>query len=113
MSTDELYFSVRESMEQIAALGIVCELTGGDARESSSGKIITAYDVFEAAIEAAAASASALSVKIVPVILWRVRAEPVIKHRAAIPLSTDRKGWYCASSLFILHKHVEKQLAQR
>jgi len=66
MSTDELYFSVRESMEQIAALGIVCELTGGDAREISSGKIIAAYDVFEAVIESAADSAGALSVKIAP-----------------------------------------------
>ena len=66
MSTDELYFSVRESMEQIGALGIVCELIGGDAREISSGKIITAYDVFEAVIEAVTDSAGALSVKIVP-----------------------------------------------
>jgi hypothetical protein len=66
MSTDELYFSVRESMEQIGALGIVCELTGGDAREISSGKIITAYDVFEAVIEAVTDSAGAVSVKIAP-----------------------------------------------
>ncbi|MBP0989177.1 MAG: hypothetical protein J6S92_12995, partial [Oscillospiraceae bacterium] len=66
MSTDELYFSVRESMEQIGALGIVCELIGGDAREISSGKIIAAYDVFEAVIEAVTDSAGALSVKIVP-----------------------------------------------
>ena len=66
MSTDELYFSVRESLEQIRALGIVCELIGGDARETASGKIITAYDVFEAVIEAVTDSAGALSVKIVP-----------------------------------------------
>ncbi len=66
MSTDELYFSVRESLEQIRALGIVCELIGGDAREIASGKIITAYDVFEAVIESVADSADALSVKIAP-----------------------------------------------
>jgi hypothetical protein len=66
MSTDELYFSVRESMEQIRALGIVCELIKGDTREISSGKIITAYDVFEAVIEAVTDSANALSVKIAP-----------------------------------------------
>ena len=43
-----------------------CELIGGDAREIASGKIITAYDVFEAVIEAVTDSAGALSVKIVP-----------------------------------------------
>ena len=66
MSTDELYFSVRESLEQIRALGIVCELIKGDTREIPSGKIITAYDVFEAVIEAVTDSANALSVKIAP-----------------------------------------------
>ena len=66
MSTDELYFSVRESIEQTGALGIVCELVNGEAKEISSGMLIAAYDVFEAVIESVTDTASALSVKIVP-----------------------------------------------
>ncbi|MBR6983155.1 MAG: hypothetical protein IKH75_06425 [Ruminococcus sp.] len=66
MSTKELYLSVRESLEQIQALGIVCELINGDAREISSGKLITAYDVFEAVIESVIDTASTLSVRISP-----------------------------------------------
>ncbi len=66
MSTDELYFSVRESMEQMQSLGIVCELTNGTAKKIPSGNIITAYDVFEAVIESVADLANALSVRIIP-----------------------------------------------
>ncbi len=66
MSTDELYFSVRESMLQIQSLGIVCELINGTKRKIASEKIITAYDVFEAVIESLADFAGALSVKINP-----------------------------------------------
>lgn len=66
MSTDELYLSIRESMEQIQSLGIVCELTKGTAKKISSGNIITAYDVFEAVIESVADHAGALSVKVSP-----------------------------------------------
>ena len=66
MSTKELYLSVRESLQQIQALGIVCELINGDAREISSGKLITAYDVFEAVIESVIDTASTISVRISP-----------------------------------------------
>ncbi len=66
MSTDELYFSVRESMQQIQSLGIVCELINGTERKIASEIIITAYDVFEAVIESAADHAGALSVKTNP-----------------------------------------------
>ena len=66
MSTNELYLSVRESMEQMQSLGIVCELTNGTAKKIPSGNIITAYDVFEAVIESVADLAGALSVKVSP-----------------------------------------------
>ncbi len=97
MSTDELYFSVRESLEQIGALGIVCELIKGDAREIASGKIITAYDVFEAVIESVADSAGALSVKIAPnenVLLSietdsEVRTDSIRIHHPELKLTSD------------------------
>ena len=66
LPVNELYLSVRESMEQMGFLGIVCELSAGETKELSPGKIITAYDVFESVIESVMDKASALFVKICP-----------------------------------------------
>ena len=66
LPTKELYLSIKESIEQMGFLGIVCELSVGEMKELSPGKIITAYDVFEAVIESVMDKASALFVKICP-----------------------------------------------
>ena len=66
LPTKELYLSIKESIEQMGFLGIVCELSLGEMKELSPGKIITAYDVFEAVIESVMDKASTLFVKICP-----------------------------------------------
>ena len=66
LSTDELFLSIRESMEQMGFLGIVCELIRGEPRKLPPGRIITAYDVFESVIESVLDTALTLSVRVSP-----------------------------------------------
>lgn len=66
ISTDELFLSIRESAESLKGFGIDCELINAAPKDLPSEWIIAAYDVFEAVLESALESASALSVKIAP-----------------------------------------------
>ena len=66
ISTDELYLSISESLEQTDVFDIVCELTKGFSAEISPGKMIAAYDLFEYVLEHIIDNAEALSVKIYP-----------------------------------------------
>lgn len=66
MTTDELLYSVRESIEYLTLLGIECFADSGKRALWQSDSVILAYDVFEAVLEQSMYRIHALAATVVP-----------------------------------------------
>lgn len=66
MTTDELLYSVRESIEYLTLLGIDCFADSGMRTLWQSDSVILAYDIFESVLEQSMYRIHALAATVVP-----------------------------------------------